>query len=912
VSSRVVLGRAAELAAIARFVQDAPPPPRSLVIEGEAGIGKTTLWEDCLRRVDDGPLLVSWASEAERDLSFTVLGDLLGPVLDRALDRLPPTQRRALEAALLLTDAHEAPPDARAVSLATLACIRGLAAGGPVTVAIDDVQWADVPSARALAFALRRLRGEPVRLVLARRTGEASVDPIGAALPRAATRIEVGPIEAAALGPLIRRRTGERVAPPLAARIHRAAGGNPFYALEIAEALGRGRIAVAPGRPLRIPRNLHELVRDRVRTVAEGARDALLLLSASTEPTEAGLARVGAALDDLASAEREGLVERRGDELAFTHPLLAAAVYEEATPEARRDAHRRLSEAATDPEGRARHLALASTAPDASVTAALEEAARHARSRGAPAAAADLLELARTFLDPSERHEAARLAWLTAGNLHDAGDVGRAREVLAAAIDDAPPGLERTTCLFTASILEWNDVVRVRDLAERAIAETDDARLHTRARSDLVWAWLLAGDVGAALASGEAAVAAAEPDDVVGRRGAHACLGLARAIAGLDAREDLEAAVALEGRFSTFEGHSGRLFRGLVRTWAGDLDGARSDLASVDDALRAQGLESQRHLLLAWLGALEIRSGDLGAAIAAADAAEEICEDVGLHAARDDARTVRAAARALLGDAEAAVREAEAIERSARAHGDGWAVVEAAWVRGFVALSIGDHASAHAWFDPALAWVERSGIREPGLFPYVPDDVEALVALGDLEAARALTDRLEERGRALDRPLALATATRCRALIAAALGDLPGALAHAEASLEYHARAPQPFDLARTRLVHGEILRRMKQKAGARSALVEALHVFEGIGARLWVERARRELSRIGGRPPTPDTLTETEAQVAELVAGGATNREAAAALFMSVHTVESNLKRIYRKLGVRSRTELSVRLHGS
>jgi DNA-binding CsgD family transcriptional regulator len=204
---------------------------------------------------------------------------------------------------------------------------------------------------------------------------------------------------------------------------------------------------------------------------------------------------------------------------------------------------------------------------------------------------------------------------------------------------------------------------------------------------------------------------------------------------------------------------------------------------------------------------------------------------------------------------------------------------------------------------------ERMDLLEPGAFPFVPDEVEALVALGELGSAERLTDRLDEHGRALDRSLALATAARCRGLVAAARGDLEGAEEHLQRSLAEHARTQQPFELGRTLLVAGAVRRRMRKKRGARDLLEEALTTFDEVGAPLWADRTRRELARIGGRAPTSTGLTPTEAQIAHLVAEGRTNSEVADALFVSVHTVEANLKRIYRKLDVRSRSELARNL---
>jgi DNA-binding CsgD family transcriptional regulator len=208
-----------------------------------------------------------------------------------------------------------------------------------------------------------------------------------------------------------------------------------------------------------------------------------------------------------------------------------------------------------------------------------------------------------------------------------------------------------------------------------------------------------------------------------------------------------------------------------------------------------------------------------------------------------------------------------------------------------------------------LGFLDALGSPEPGIIPVLPDAIEALVALGRLEEAGALLDRLEGQGRTLDRPWALATAGRCRGLLTAAQGDLAAARSALEQALVEHRRVPQPFELARTLLVKGEVERRAKQKRAARSALEQALDLFLALGAPLWAQRAQHDLDRVGGAIVPSSELTPTEQRIAQLVGEGKKNREVADALFISVKTVEANLSRIFHKLGVRSRTELTRRI---
>jgi DNA-binding CsgD family transcriptional regulator len=228
---------------------------------------------------------------------------------------------------------------------------------------------------------------------------------------------------------------------------------------------------------------------------------------------------------------------------------------------------------------------------------------------------------------------------------------------------------------------------------------------------------------------------------------------------------------------------------------------------------------------------------------------------------------------------------------------------------GLLELSLGNAEAAHARLEPLADRVEAAGVREPGHLRFLADEIEALVTLGRLEEAEILLERLEQPSRALDRASGLALAARCRALIAGARKDLVGALAALEEALTQHDRIEMPFERARTLLVLGQVRRRSKQKGAAREVLEAALATFDQLGAVLWAERAQAEVASVSGRRPSHGALTPGELRVAELVADGHSNKEVAAELFLSPQTVESHLKHIYAKLGIRSRTQLARRL---
>ncbi|MEX2253782.1 MAG: helix-turn-helix transcriptional regulator, partial [Thermoleophilaceae bacterium] len=335
----------------------------------------------------------------------------------------------------------------------------------------------------------------------------------------------------------------------------------------------------------------------------------------------------------------------------------------------------------------------------------------------------------------------------------------------------------------------------------------------------------------------------------------------------------------------------------------------RDTLQGELDRYLDQGHEAATWGVRADLAEVEYRAGRWGLAARHALEAHEIVIEAGWTDVRGQVMPVKVAIEAATGKIrEARADGVEALSVCERT-GDRWDEIRARAALGFLELSLGDAAAAHRWLAPATEITERMDLREPGAFPFVPDEVEALIGLGDVESAERLTDRLDECGTALGRSLALATAARCRGLVAAARGDLEGAEEHLQRSLREHALTQQPFELGRTLLVAGAVRRRMRKKRGARDLLERALTTFDGLGAPVWSQRAQHELARIGGRAPTSTGLTPTEAQIAHLVAEGRTNREVAQALFVSVHTVEANLKRIYRKLDVRSRTELARKL---
>jgi DNA-binding CsgD family transcriptional regulator len=913
VAPDAIFGREEELAAITGFLSVDRRGPRALVLDGEPGIGKTTLWREAVRIAETGGLVLSCrSSEAETKLSFTALGDLLSPALDGAMETLPASQRHALEAALLLGESRSR-PDPRAVSLAVFGVLRVLVSAAPLAIAIDDVQWTDAPSARSLAFALRRIANEPVTVVAAKRSSSGGPDPLDlvGSFGARVGHLTIGPIARAPLGRLVRQRLGSDLAPPLMRRIHEASGGNPLFALEIGRALRDEGSLLNPGEPLPVPSDLVKLLRRRLTALPRSARDALILVASSAQPTVPLIEAAGAGPAGLAEAENTGIVQFHGSAIEFTHPLFASTVYEMVTAGERRRAHAALARVVKDLEERARHLALSVTEENEEVAVALEQAAAHAEARGAPLAAAELYQLAAaiTPVDQAERKSRRRVS--SAGSLFAAGDTRGARELNAQLLAELEPGPVRARVLYAMSFMSWNDLPRVKALLERALEEVgEDNLLRALILGDLAWVEFHACDPTSGISRAQAAVELVDrTKKQFALRNALAVLAMSEAVLGRDPADHLARGISEEGALAYGEVGAPRACLGRVQMWEGALGSARDTLSVELERYLEQGHESASWEVRACLAEVEYRAGRWQLAAEHIREAHEIVVEAGWTDALGGVAAVKAMVEAAAGKIqEARIDGAEALSECDRTR-DRWNEITARSALGFLELSLGDAAGAHVWLAPATEMTERMNLREPGAFPFVPDEVEALAALGDVTSAERLTDRLDEQGRTMGRRLALATAARCRGLLAAARGDLGLAEAYLQRSLHEHMRTPYPFELARTLLVAGAVRRRMRQKKGARDLLERARATFDDLGAPLWVAKAEKELARIGGRAPAPTGLTPTEAQVANLVAEGRTNREAAEALFVSVHTVEANLKRIYQKLGVRSRTELARKL---
>jgi DNA-binding CsgD family transcriptional regulator len=915
-----IIGRGAELEVLRAFVARAGEGPGSLLLEGEAGAGKTTLWSAGCDAARDAGLRVLEAQPlgAEAGLSFAALTDLLAGAHD-VFAELPTPQAHALRVALLLEAVGDVPADERAVGHGLLGVLRALAATVPVLVAVDDIQWLDAATARVLAFAARRLTSEHVALLLSLRRGAGSAPPFdpGRSLPDLMS-LPIGPLGPDAVHRLVEARLGLVLPRPTLMQVWTTSGGNPFFALELARALAQQDSRHVPGEPLAVPTALRDLIGTRIRALSDDAREALLCAAALADP-RLDLVSRAIALDAgevLAPAIEAEIVEIGEHRVRFGHPLLAAAVYETASAERRRAVHRKLAGLVSSEEERARHLASGSDGPDENVAAQLERAALSARDLGAPVVAAELGERA-AALTPEDRPADARRRLSDAAFwTFEAGDARRARQYLDEVLADAEPGVERArTLIRLARVRSYDDdIAASRELCLAAIPEASgEPALEAQAREGAASSsFRLRRYLVEAL---EHAARAAALAHEASRRDleaeALATKAVIEAILGRDeAATTSEASLALQGETEQRRVMSQPAFTAsVVEFWREDLDGARARLHSLLERADRMHDESSLPYLHVMLGQVECVAGRLDAALRHAWEEIERARQAGQETLVAYLLAVAAWAHAHAGAVEAArARAEEALELAERTSGvPAWFFAVSAL--GQLELARGDARAADARLGPLVAFVRKQEMCEPGAIWCVVDAVEALIELGGLDQAREVLDWYEGNAIRLGRVAARANARRCRGRLAAATGDRDGALASFREALDLHRRMPRPLDEGRTLLALGAAQRRAKERRAARDTLMRARAMLTDAGARLWSERADAELARIGGRAPSANELTPVERRVAELVASGRTNKEVAAALFLSTRTVEGHLSRIYAKLAVRSRVELAARL---
>jgi DNA-binding CsgD family transcriptional regulator len=695
-------------------------------------------------------------------------------------------------------------------------------------------------------------------------------------------------------------------------RLDHVSGGNPFYALELARALLRREDPHAGIDSLPLPDTLSGAVSERISALAPEARRALLTVSALSAPTHADvIAVVGG--DAVARAADAHVIVLEPERVRLAHPLLGSVAYDSASAAERRELHAKLADIVENPEDRARHHACAAAAPDETVAAALEKAAHTARARAATDSAVELAEFAVALTPENDRLSRLRRVALAGVCHYGAGDAQRAHELLTQVVEALPAGLDRAQLLWRLGTVKTAIAGPPAAFAlyTQALEEAQgDNRLRAQILDRLVvWRWVADG----ATQAEAHAQALLELAEEVGEPGL-----LARAIGTKLALEVAQGRPLDRQRYERMlemerEDHDqgielpGNILHLQLLTWAGELDESRARITQL--LARARGRSEAAQLLPLWcLGWLDLVTANWQATIESAERGLELAEQIGRDAMVHPCLTLRALARAHLGDVDGAVSDARVGGEFTTRTGQEIHALGARTALALLDLSRGDTGAAHTAYAEIAGAMERRGDRCLGEW-WLPDELEARVAEGDVDEADRRLELFARESERTGYPRFLAQTARCRGLIAFGRGDTDEALAQLAAATGFHEQCDDPYQQGRTLLALGTLLRRLGKKARAAETLADAERLFTISGAALWIERAIAERGRIGGRATASRALTETERQIADLVARGRSNAEVARALSISPRTVEWNLTKIFRKLRVTSRTELAAKL---
>ena len=898
----MLIGREHEQQTIDRLVAEARLGGSGvLAVTGEPGVGKTALLRWAGGRLDGFRVLSATGTEPEQGVPFAGLLSVLRPALG-LLDSIAAPQARALATALALREGEA--EDRFAIGAATLSLICRYADEGPVAVVLDDLQLIDRPSAGALLFAARRLSSDPVAVFLAGRAGEAED------LLEGLDRLVVGGLDLSASRTLVDDVATSPVSDDWLSRVHALTGGNPLAMTELAE---HPDALVLAGSDLPVPLSaaLAAAFTQRLSLVDPAARSVLLVaVVCNGDLRLTGVICAALDLDPalLSAARAAGLADVSGGEITFRHPLFRAAVYGRSETGERRRIHAAVARALPedDVDRRAWHLSEALWAPDSAVADLLDAAAARAVGRSAYAVASAASERA-ARLTPGHAEASTRLLQAA----ETAWEAGLGPRSLAL-LDELPPSLLAPEGRARARHLRASIAVRsgsLREgcsLLEEAAVASDAPDNRTLLLAEAVdAAFFLADGLAAGRLADQLTEAVAAATSPRARAVGTVATGMAKVLAGRGGLEELRAAVPLLADDPERpEVGRGVFWLMCAPLFIRDSDTGRGLRARVEAARDRTGIGTLPGLL--FLVARDGATTD-GWARAAADYTEAV------RLARDTGQTTELA-MSLAGlswlesrtgqeaECRAHAEEALALGGTRDVHlAEAWA-----WLSlGELELVRGDAAASLAPLRRLEELLSRLGTVDADLSP-APELVAALVRLGQVDEAVTVTDSFRAVADAKGQPWARARAQRCRGLVAPEQFDAPF-----REALTLHAETLDLFEAARTELAYGERLRRAGRRREAREQLRAALSTFSDLGAEPWADQAAAELGLTGERVPRRAiggvaALTPQELQVALLLADGRTTREAAASLFLSPKTVEYHLRKVYTKLGVRSRDELA------
>jgi DNA-binding CsgD family transcriptional regulator len=858
-----------------------------VLIRGAEGIGKTAIWRRGIEehRSAGHRILVTRACEDELHAPMTGLIDLLedadphGDLLDRDADVFE--RGRSVEHTL-----------------------RRLAAASPVVLAIDDLQWLDTVSLRSLRYALRRLETAPVSVLATERVAGERVTIVPA---DRSEEMVLGPLSREHLCAAVRAAVGS-VPQPLLDRVCELSDGNPLFAIELA----RARYA-SDGSPVAMPATLRSTLASRMgavtpdqlavlRTAAALGPATLVTLATACDHPAAGSLIADALADELLVSGEDGLVR-------FAHPLLASVILDGTNPVERMALHARLADVVTDPDSRARHLALSCSGHDAAIAEEIEAAAGRAARWGAIAVAAELATHSIRVTPDNDEEARARRTLAAISYRAAAGEPARALAMTDELLGTLPAGQARSEATTLRVFLDIDDGEQF--LARAAAEAGDDQRW--RGRLLELRGWVVGtyrGRLDDAVRLGEEAVAIAraEGDEELEMLAA-ATLSTNAIQAGRPLPDLMTRALDLAERLDPPRlGRWPQLFRARHAIWGGQLDEARQRFEEMRHVFSRRGIEFQRPYRLADLALVEVVAGKLDAAVELTDDALIAAHDAGNLQAVAWHGYPAGLAYAHLGRRADAERLGGELMSWADAHDQPPRRLMAHHVLGIAALARGAAFVAAGELVAGVALADRLGYRHPGYIPVLPDAIEAHALTGDDETCGRLAEQLETQAAVLGLPWVDAAAARGRGLALLAAGD-PAAVGELTAAATAFDTLGYCLDAARTQVLVGRALRRGGQRSAAALALDEAHARLTAMHAAGWAEQADAERGRVA---PTraEGTLTPTEARIAALVAEGRRNREIAGELLVSAATVEAHLTRIYRKLGVRSRTELAQAVH--
>ncbi|TLP58635.1 helix-turn-helix transcriptional regulator [Microbispora triticiradicis] len=903
-----VPGRADEARAIETWLDAGVSGPSMGVLGGDVGVGKSTIWSAALAAAKDRSFRVlSCRSDlSETGLSYVGLGDLFaGLEGSEAVRGLREPLRGVLAATLWWEQAPGTPPHQRAVALAVLDLLRNLSAEGPVLIALDDLQWLDSATEVVLTFVLRRLTVEPVKLLVtlgAETEGDAWPTLVRVLPPERVTCWEVGPLAPLALAAVVESRYGTAFPRPLLRWLHRACGGNPLFGLETARAWSERSY---PTGDLPLPESLRRLLRARVRALPPAVAEAVLVVACAETPTIALVRTVIGTLTGLAEAIARRLVVLEHESLRFRDPLLRNVVFEVAGPLRRREMHQRLARVVSDVEERARHLAATAGHTDPVVADTLAAAATLTAARGDPLTAGDMTAQAARLTSPGERELRLRRWRDAAGHLISGGDGSRALDILEDALRRCPPGPVRSEMLLRLGQAAFNsgDVAGSITRLERGRAEAAGRPdLLIPITTGLTYYCVHRGDLAAAQGHARELLRLTEASGNDDARGeAVSVLSTIEFIRGAPP----PAAMPVPHRHNPVE-HSLAVphLYGFLCRCLGDLPAARAVFGALRTAVVEAGTVACADWGMAWATEVECLAGDLRAAARYADLAARAVEATGVPTSA--ALFTEALLLGMHGELGRARLLAGEGLRIAQTSGNRLAALSVRALLGFIDLSDGDPMAAVQHLDAAEQTSRSLGVVLDVVCPTAgADHVEALVQVGQYDQAAERVERIQRHVRVADRPLGRGLAGRAHGVLLTATGSPKRGAAELEAAVAEFSAAGAPFELGRALLALSRSQSRLRRREAARRTMERASRIFTKIGAEWWAGRGEPR-----SRLTPPDRLTVSEAQVAALAAEGRTNQEIARELAIGVKTVESHLSSVYRKLGVRSRTELALRMN--